>query len=300
MKPTLYILAAGMGSRYGGLKQLEKVGPNGETLIDYSIYDALKAGFKEIVFVIRQSFEKDFNDIIVNKYKKLVPIKVICQKVDDVPAGIKINPVREKPWGSAQALLAAKGVINEAFGVINGDDFYGLESFQLLIGQIAQMKDTQYKYAMIPYRVGNTLVESGAVARAVCEIDAKNYLTKIVERTEVMRIDGVPSYQSKDGEWKNLTDTMLVSMNMWAFTPDIFDLGEEYFKNFLEKNKDDVKAEYLLPTLVNSLVQDKKVKVKAINTPSNWFGITYQKDIVEIKHKIGELVASGKYPSKLF
>lgn len=300
MKPTLLILAAGVGSRYGGLKQLEKIGPNGESLIDYSIYDAVKVGFGKIVFVIRKSFEKDFCEYFVKKYEKLIPIELVLQEVTNVPDGIKISPVREKPWGTAHALLMAKGVINGPFGVINADDFYGRESFQLLVGQLNYMSDNKDSYVMVPYRVGNTLTESGTVARAVCELDENQYLTKITEREEVVRESGVPKYKDEDGSWVNLTDTTLVSMNMWGFTPDIFDHVESEFVRFLETRKDNLKAELLLPSVINSLVVKDKIKVKAFNTPAKWFGITYEADKPEIAHKLRELIEDGIYPYNLF
>lgn len=300
MKPTLFILAAGMGSRYGGLKQLEKIGPNGESLIDYSIYDAVKAGFGKIVFVIRKSFEKDFCEYFVKRYEKLIPIELVFQEVNRVPKGISISPVREKPWGTAQALLMAKDVIDGPFGVINADDFYGRESFQLLIGQLNYMGDSKDNYVMVPYRVGNTLTESGTVARAVCEVDENQYLTKITERQEVEREMGVPRYKDDNGNWVNLTDTTLVSMNMWGFTTDIFDHLENEFVKFLEVNKDDLKAELLLPSVINNLVTSGKIKVKAFNTPAKWFGITYAADKPEVAHKLRELIEDGVYPYNLF
>lgn len=300
MKPTLLILAAGVGSRYGGLKQLEKIGPNGESLIDYSIYDAVKVGFGKIVFVIRKSFEKDFCEYFVKKYEKLIPIELVLQEVTNVPEGIKISPVREKPWGTAHALLMAKGVIDGPFGVINADDFYGRESFQLLVGQLNYMNENKNHYVMVPYRVGNTLTESGTVARAVCELDENQYLTKITEREEVVRESGVPKYKDEDGNWVNLTDTTLVSMNMWGFTPDVFDHVESEFVRFLETRKDNLKAELLLPSVINSLVTKDKIKVKAFNTPAKWFGITYEADKPEIAHKLRELIEDGVYPYNLF
>lgn len=300
MKPTLFILAAGMGSRYGGLKQLEKLGPNGESLMDYSIYDAIKVGFGKIVFVIRRSFEKDFCEYFVKKYEKLIPIELVFQEVNKIPKGIEINPVREKPWGTAQALLMGKDVIDGPFGVINSDDFYGRESFQLLIGQLNHMENSKNNYVMIPYMVGNTVVESGTVARAVCEVDENQNLTRIVERHEVERNMGVPRYKDENGNWVNLTDTTLVSMNMWGFTPDIFEHAEKEFSKFLAEKKNDLKAELLLPTMINNLVTSKAINVKAINTPAKWFGITYAQDKPEIVHKLRELIADDKYPYNLF
>lgn len=300
MKPTLLILAAGTGSRYGGLKQLEKVGPNGETLLEYSVYDAIKTGFGKIVFVIRRSFEKEFRDLIVTKIQDKIAVEVVYQEVSDIPNGIKTNPVREKPWGSAHALWAARNVIKEPFGVVNGDDFYGRESFQLLIGQLVSMSEAKANYIMIPYRVGNTLVDSGTVARAVCEINDNNYLTKLVERTDVMRLDGVPSFRKEDGTWENLTDTTLVSMNMWGFTTDVFDYSAGYLQQFFNINKNSMREEALLPSMMNYLVYEGKVKIKVMNTPSKWFGITHLKDRNEVSHKIEGLIADEVYPDKLF
>ena len=300
MKPTLLILAAGVGTRYGGLKQLEQIGPNGETLLEYSIYDAINAGFGKVVIVIRSSFEKEFKRIVLDKIGNKIEVVTVLQDVYDVPEGIKINPVRERPWGSVQALLSAKNAIDEPFGIINGDDFYGKESFQLLAGQLSQLDKQKTDYVSIPYMVGNTLVDSGTVSRAVCEVNSDNYLTKIVERKDVMRIDGVPSYRKDDGSWTNLTDTTLVSMNMWGVTSKIFEQAEKYFTAFLVEHKNCIACECLLPSFINELLYKNKAKVKTFNTPSKWFGITYNKDLAEVSHKISELMNNGAYPNKLF
>lgn len=300
MKPTLFILAAGSGSRYGGLKQLEALGPNGETLIDYSIYDAIQAGFGKIVIIIRKSFEKKFTENIVEKYKKEVPIKLIFQDVTDVPDGIIINPKREYPWGTCQALVIASQVIDGPFGVINADDFYGRESFQLLAGQLLNMTDSKYEYRAISYMVGNTLADTGSVARAVCEVDSNNYLTKIVERHKVKRINGVPSYKDELGEWNNLTDTTRVSMNMWGFTPDIFQLAKKHLIAFLNVHKNDLETELPIPTLINQIIMANEAKVKLMSTPAKWFGITYSKDKPEVIHQLQGLVEDEIYPNKLF
>lgn len=299
MKPTLFILAAGIGSRYGGLKQLEKLGPNGELLMDYSVYDAIKAGFGKIVFVIRKPFEKDFRNHI-KKYEGLIDVELVFQDVSKIPTDIELNPVRERPWGTSQALLMGAEVIHEPFGVINADDFYGRESFQLLCGQLRAMGDSKHEYCMIGYRLGNTVVESGSVARAICKVDEDNMLTKIEERQEVQRIDAVPSYKDEDGEWVNLTDTTLISMNMWGFTPDIFDLDKKYFTEFLLKNKDDIKAEFLIPGLINDIIVNGDATIKLINTPAKWFGITYVEDKPDVVHRLRELIADDVYPHKLF
>lgn len=299
MKPTLLIFAAGAGTRYGGLKQLEQVGPNGETLMEYSVYDAIKVGFGKIVFVIRQSFYKEFKRIILDKIGDKIELEVVFQDVYDVPNNIQINPVRERPWGTVQALLCGKSKIHGAFGVINGDDFYGLESFQLLIGQLQNLEKRQ-EYVMVPYRVGNTLVDSGTVSRAVCEINSENLLKNIVERKDVMRIDGVPCFRKEDGSWINLTDTTFVSMNMWGFTENVFQQLEEYFKDFLTEHKNCIACECLLPSFINKIVFENKAKIKAVYTPSRWFGITYNKDLAEVSHNIAELISEDIYPNKLF
>lgn len=300
MKPTLFILAAGMGSRYGGLKQLDGLGPHGETIMDYSVYDAIQAGFGKIVFVIRHSFEKEFREKVILKYEDKISVEVVFQELDYIPAGFVPNPEREKPWGTNHALLMGKDVIHEPFGIINADDFYGRASFQILAGMLKTMADKTHNYCMIGYLLGNTLSESGTVARGICQLDDENYLTKVVERTQIERIDGVPCYKDEDGTWKKLTDTTPVSMNMWGFTPDYFDLSEKSFENFLKENHNNLKAEFLIPTVVNDLVEKKEVRVKLINTPSVWFGITYATDRPEVALRIQELVDERIYPEKLF
>lgn len=300
MKPTLFILAAGMGSRYGGLKQLDGLGPGGETIMDYSVYDALRAGFGKVVFVIRHSFEQEFREKVVAKYEKIVPVEIVFQELDDLPEGFELNPEREKPWGTNHALLMGKTAINEPFAIINADDFYGKESFQILAGQLSKMGGQTRNYCMIGYLLGNTLSESGSVARGVCETDEESYLSQVVERTQIERIDGVPCYKDEDGSWKKLTDTTPVSMNMWGFTPDYFELSEKSFVDFLNENKQHPKAEFLIPTVVNKLVTEGEIKVKLVNTPSVWFGVTYAKDRPEVVMKIQELVDKKEYPKQLF
>ena len=300
MKPTLFILAAGMGSRYGGLKQLDAVGPNGETIMDYSVYDALASGFGKIVFVIRHSFEKEFREKIITKYEKIVQVEVVFQELDYLPDGFTLNPEREKPWGTNHALLMGKDVIKEPFGIINADDFYGRQSFQLLAGQLKKMEEQERSYCMIGYLLGYTLSESGSVARGICEIDNDNYLTQVVERTKIEIKNDVPRFLDDDGEWKNLSSSTPVSMNMWGFTPDYFDLSEKAFVDFLNENKDNIKAEFLIPTEINKLVKKGEVKVLLINTPAKWFGVTYAKDKPEVVQRIHELIDSKVYPKKLF
>ncbi|MDR1716236.1 MAG: nucleotidyltransferase [Prevotella sp.] len=300
MKPTLFILAAGMGSRYGGLKQLDGVGPNGETIMDYSVYDAIRSGFGKIVFVIRHSFEKEFKEKIVSKYDKIIQVELVYQELEYLPDGFTLNPDREKPWGTNHALLMGKDVIKEPFAIINADDFYGRASFELLAGQLKNMGDKKYSYCMIGYLLGYTLSDSGTVARGVCEIDEDSYLTKIAERTNIENVDGVPCFRDEQGNKINLSNSAPVSMNMWGFTPDYFDLSEDAFIDFMGENSGNLKAEFLIPTLVNTLVEQGKIKVKLINTPARWFGVTYVKDKPEVVRKIQELIEDRVYPEKLF
>lgn len=300
MKPTLLVLAAGLGSRYGGLKQLDGLGPNGETIMDYSIYDAVKAGFGKVVFVIRRTFEEEFREKVTKKYEHLLPIEIVFQELDDLPKGFELNPDRVKPWGTNHALMMGKSAINEPFAVINADDFYGRKSYQVICDFLSKLENTENKYCMVGYRVGNTLSESGTVARGVCETDENSNLTGIVERTQIKRIDGVVKYKDENDEWISLPDNKPVSMNMFGFTPDYFDYSDEFFVNFLNENEKKLKAEFFIPTLVNDLIVDDKIEMKVLDTTSQWFGVTYQEDRPFVVSKLKELVELGEYPSPLF
>lgn len=300
MKPTLFVLAAGMGSRYGGLKQLDGVGPSGETIMDYSIFDAIKAGFGKLVFVIRKSFEADFREKIVRKYEKIVPVEVVFQELDNLPEGVLPNPERVKPWGTNHAVMMGKDVIHEPFAVINADDFYGADGFQVISDFLTALKDSENRYCMVGYRVGNTLSESGTVARGVCETDADGNLTGVVERTQVMRIDGVVKYKDENDNWVEIADNTPVSMNMWGFTPDYFKHSDEFFIDFLKTNADNIKAEFFIPLLVNHLTVNGISTVKVLDTTSQWFGVTYADDRAGVVAKLQELVDDGEYPSPLW
>lgn len=300
MKPTLFVLAAGMGSRYGGLKQLDGVGPSGETIMDYSIYDAVHAGFGKLVFVIRKSFEKDFRDKIVKKYEHKIPVELVFQDLDNLPAGFSVPEGREKPWGTNHAVMMGKDVIHEPFAVINADDFYGRESYKVLADYLSELDNTRNQYCMIGYRVGNTLSESGTVARGICETDAEGNLTGVVERTQVMRIDGEVKYKDENDQWIAIPDNTPVSMNMWGFTPDYFEYSEKYFVEFLKKNIQNPKAEFFIPLVVNELIVNNTAKVKVLDTPSKWFGVTYAEDRPGVVAKLQQLVDDGVYPSPLW
>ena len=300
MKPTLLVLAAGLGSRYGGLKQLDGLGPKGETIMDYSIYDAVKAGFGKVVFVIRKSFEEEFVEKVAKKYEHLLPIEIVFQELDDLPEGFNLNPDRVKPWGTNHALMMGKSVINEPFAVINADDFYGRKSYEVMADFLSKLEDRKNKYCIGGYRVGNTLSESGAVARGVCETDNNNNLTDIVERTEIKRIDGVVKFKDENGNWIAIPDNKPVSMNMFGFTPDYFEYSDQFFSDFLKEHQDDLKAEFFIPTLVHDLIHDGKIEMKVLDTTAQWFGVTYIEDRPFVVNKFKELVDKGEYPSPLF
>lgn len=301
MKPTLFVLAAGMGSRYGGLKQLDGLGPNGETIMDYSIFDAIRGGFGKIVFVIRKDFEEDFRKKIISKYENHIPVEVVFQSIDKLPEGFTCPAERVKPWGTNHAVLMGKEVIREPFAVINADDFYGRDSFAVIGKFLSELPEgAKNTYCMVGFRVGNTLSESGTVARGICSTDENRLLTTVVERTEIMRINGVVSYKDENGEWVGIEDNTPVSMNMWGFTPDYFNYSEEYFIDFLKENIDKPKAEYYIPLMVNKLINDGTATVEVLDTTSRWFGVTYAADRQGVVDKLQALADSGEYPSKLF
>lgn len=303
MKPTLVLLAAGMGSRYGGLKQLDGLGPNGETIMDYSIYDAIKAGFGKIVFVIRKDFEQEFREKVLSKYEGHIPTEVCYQSLDALPEGFTVPEGREKPWGTNHAVMMAKDLIHEPFCVINCDDFYNRDSFMVIGKFLADLPDNSTNtYAMVGFRVGNTLSENGTVARGVCSKDENDLLTTVVERTEIMRVNGKVSYKDENGEWVAIEDNTPVSMNMWGFTPDYFAHSDAYFKQFLSdpKNQANPKAEFFIPLMVNELVNNGTSTVKVLDTTSKWFGVTYSADRQATVDRIQALVNEGVYPNKLF
>ena len=300
MKPTLFILAAGMGSRYGGLKQLDGLGPNGETIMDYSVFDAMRAGFGKVVFVIRKDFEEDFRRVVLSKYADHVPCEVCFQGIDNLPEGFTRNPERTKPWGTNHAVLMAKDIIKEPFMVINADDFYGKESFEVMAKFLLDVNGQQGKYCMAGYRVGNTLSEHGTVSRGVCATDKMGYLTDVVERTAIESKDGHIIFPDENGVETEIPFDTPVSMNMWGFTPEYFDYTEEAFKAFLTKNAQELKAEFYIPTLVNDLIKAGKATCQVLDTTAKWFGVTYADDRQMVVDKIQALVDAGVYPNKLF
>lgn len=304
MKPTLLLLAAGMGTRYGGLKQLDGVGPNGETIMDYSIYDAIEAGFGKVVFVIRKDFEEEFRNKVLSKYEKLINTEVVFQSVDKLPQGYTCPEGRIKPWGTNHAILMGAEVINEPFCVINCDDFYNRESFKVICKYLTELSTIENnKYAMVGFRVANTLSENGTVSRGVCEKDSKGYLKNIVERTQIKRIEnGDVAYNDGNENWISIENNCPVSMNMWGFTPDYFTHSENLFREFLNNlnDSDKLNKEFYIPTMVDYLIQSKTATVKVLDTDAKWFGVTYPEDRDSVVSKIDELIKNGVYPDKLF
>lgn len=299
MKPTLFVLAAGMGSRYGGLKQLDGVGTSGETIMDYSVFDAMRAGFGKVVFVIRKDFEDDFRNIVLSKYQDKIPCEICFQSIDKIPAGFTPNPDRTKPWGTNHAVLMGKELIHEPFAVINADDFYGKESFQVLADFLTSVEGKHGQWCMVGYRVQNTLSENGSVSRGVCSTDENGYLTDVVERTKIEEV-GKKVIYTENGVDTELPLNTPVSMNMWGFTPEYFEMAEQGFIQFLKTNEKELKAEYYIPTMVNNAIVEGKATCKVLDTPSKWFGVTYAEDRPQVVMKINELVHKGIYPAKLF
>ena len=303
MKPTLFLLAAGMGSRYGGLKQLDGLGPNGETIMDYSIYDAIHAGFGKLVFVIRKDFEDDFRKKIISKYEGHIPCELVFQSLNDIPEGFTVPEGRTKPWGTNHAVLMGKDVIKEPFAVINCDDYYGPDSFKVMGEFLSKLPEgSKNKYAMVGFRVGNTLSESGTVSRGICGTNDQHLLTSVVERTKIQRMDGEVKYLDENDVWVATPENTPVSMNFWGFTPDYFDYSMDYFKGFLSdpKNMANLKSEFFIPLLVDKVINDGTATVEVLDTTSKWFGVTYPEDRPEVVAKLKALMAAGVYPEKLF
>ena len=303
MKPTLFLLAAGMGSRYGGLKQLDGLGPNGETIMDYSIYDAINAGFGKLVFVIRKEFEQEFREKIISKYEGHIPCELVFQGLDCLPEGFTCPEERTKPWGTNHAVMMGASVIKEPFAVINCDDFYGRDSYQVMGKFLSELpKGSKNTYAMVGFRVGNTLSESGTVSRGLCATNDKQQLTSVVERTKIQRMDGEVKYLDENETWVSTPDTTPASMNFWGFTPDYFEYSEEFFKTFLSdpKNMENLKSEFFIPMMVDTLINGGVATVDVLDTTSKWFGVTYPEDRQGVVDKIKALVDAGEYPEKLF
>ncbi len=301
MKPTLLILAAGMGSRYGSLKQMDGLGPNGETIMDYSIYDAIRAGFGKVVFVIRGSFEKEFREVFSKeRYANQIEVDYVLQELDKIPSPFTLNPERTKPWGTNHAVMMAKDAIKEPFAVINADDFYGKDAFAVLGKFLSEISGKKNEYCMVGYHLGNTLSEMGSVSRGVCSTDANKNLTGVVERTSIEKIDGVIKYKDENDQLVAVDASTIVSMNMWGFTPDYFEHSDAMFADFLANNMENIKSEFFIPLVVNKLINDGTSTLKVLDTNAQWFGVTYQGDRPAVVEKLNSLIACGEYPNKLW
>ena len=301
MKPTLLILAAGIGSRYGGLKQLDKIGPSGETIIDYSIYDAIRAGFGKVIFIIKEAIEEDFKEAFVERLKDQVEIDYVFQETWMVPEGVTIPDNRSKPWGTGHAVLMADGKIHGPFAVINGDDFYGRGAFAALADYYRDWTAARENdYCMVGYPVTNTLSEFGAVSRGVCELDKNSLLVDVVERTHIERLASGIQFKDEAGTMTPIPDGAVVSMNFWGFTPSFFSHLKSGFASFIRDNADNLKAEFYIPSMVNSLIKSGTATVKVLSCEEQWFGMTYKEDRLSVVKSIRALVADGVYPENLW
>lgn len=298
MKPTLLVLAAGMGSRYGGLKQIDPIGPSDETIIDYSIYDAIKAGFGKIVFVIRESFEKEFKELYNKKLSGRIELDYVIQEIGKIPEGFALNPEREKPWGTGHAILMAKDCINEPFAVINADDYYGVEAFKTIADYLSNSISDE-ENCMVGYQLANTISENGSVSRGVCTTNENDHLLTVVERTHIEKLTEDIAYLD-DEKWYPLPADATVSMNFWGFTPKLFDHLESQFRTFLQEKGDQLKSEFFIPSVVAEIIASGETQIKVLKSSAQWFGVTYKEDKDKAQKAINKLVETGVYPSNLW
>ena len=309
MKPTLLVLAAGMGSRYGGLKQMDGLGPNGETIIDYSIYDAVEAGFGKVVYIVREYFKEQMEAHVKERYSNVkcidgepLQFEFVTQELNKIPSQFTLNPEREKPWGTAHAVLMAKDVIKEPFAVINGDDYYGKESFKVLGDWLRANEGKSGEYALVGFELENTLSESGSVSRGIGTADSTGYLTSVVEHHKIAKAEDGKIYgdNNETGETVVLEAKSLCSMNMWGFTPDYFEKSEGIFTSFLEKNIGELKAEFYIPFVIDCLIKQDLGRCELLSTPSRWFGVTFKEDRPGVVAKFQEFADKGVYPTPLY
>ncbi len=296
IKPTLLILAAGMGSRYGGLKQIDPIGPNGEAIIDYSIYDAIQAGFGKLVFIIRPDIEAVFRETLGQKYEAHLPVAYVHQTLDLLPAGYTVPSERQKPWGTGHAVLVAEAAINEPFAVINADDFYGASAYKVMHAHLTQ---SAADYALVGFVLRNTLSDYGTVSRGICEVDAQGYIKSVTEITKIEKDGQQARYVDEAGQTQILSGDELVSMNLWGFTPAIFAQLRDLFGEFLQKRGHEPKAEFYIPYAVNHLIAQQQAQAKILTSHDSWFGMTYQEDKPYVTRSIQALVEQGQYPQQL-
>ncbi len=298
MNPTLLVLAAGIGSRYGGVKQMDKIGPSGESIIDYSVFDAITAGFDKVVFVLNPKIEKEFKAVYEPRLSGKIDTDYVLQELNNIPEGVSLNPDRVKPWGTGHAVLMAKEAIDTPFAVINADDFYGREAFEVLGNYLSQLKNNETRYAMVGYQLTNTLSKNGSVSRGICS--TKNgLLTDVVERTKIYKKEGQIVYE-ENGKENPIEGNSLVSMNFWGFTPRYFEQSEAWFADFIREHALQLKAEFYIPFVVNKLITQNHAGVRVLESHDQWFGVTYQEDKSITIAKVKELVETGIYPENLW
>ena len=299
MKPTLLVLAAGMGSRYGGNKQLDQVGPSGETIIDYSIYDAIRAGFGKIVFVIRRDIEEQVKERFVEKLKGKIEVDYVFQEITNLPEGVKVTPERQKPWGTSHAILVTEKKIKEPFGVINADDYYGVESLKILRDFLVNDKDPNC-YCIVGYKMGNTLSDHGHVNRGVCRVGADGLLKNIVETRQIKKTGNGAVAPGPDGKTLQFTGNEVVSMNLWGFKPSCLGFLRDEFRNFINKSGMDLKAELDIPTSIDKFVKNGEITIKILMSNERWFGVTYREDKPIVVESINNMISRGVYPAKIY
>lgn len=301
VKPTLLVLAAGMGSRYGSLKQMDGVGPNREAIIDYSVYDAIRAGFGKVVFVIRHSFADEFREVFsAGRFGGRIAVEYVFQELDSLPEGLTVPEGRVKPWGTNHAVMMASGVIREPFAVINADDFYGAEAYRTIGDYLSQLGDSRNRYCMVAYDLDRTLSDNGTVSRGVCGVDAEGNLVSMVERTQIERMPDGRIVFHDGGADEPLAENTPVSMNLFGFTPDYFAYSQEYFPVWFEANRSNPKAEFYIPTVVNRLIGDGTASLRVLRSAAQWHGVTYKEDKPALMAAIEKMIAEGKYPRNLW
>ena len=299
-KHTLVILAAGMGSRYGGLKQLDKMSEDGDTIIDFSLFDAIEAGFKKVVFIIRESFEEEFKKIYDERLKGKAEVAYVCQELHKIPAGFDVDADRVKPWGTGHATLMIKEVVDGNFIVINGDDFYSKEAFKTIINELDNLDVNSHDMCMVGYNLKNTISENGFVSRGECFVNENQELTNIIERTHIEKIDGKIQRKSDEGDFVSMSEDTIVSMNFWGFTPKYLEALEEDFKLFLAARSKELKSEFFIPTVVNKIIETGKGSVKVLTSSAKWMGVTYAEDRPTVVKAIEKLKSDKVYPKNLW
>lgn len=299
MKPTLLVLAAGMGTRYGGNKQLDEVGPSGETIIDYSIYDAIRAGFGKIVFVIRRDIEQQIKERFFERLQGKIEVDYVFQEIKNLPEGMNVSPERQKPWGTSHAILVTENKIKEPFGVINADDYYGVESFRILHDFLVSDKDPNC-YCIVGYKMGNTLSDHGNVNRGVCWVDEKGLLKNIVETRQIEKTASGAQAPGSDGKMQYFTGNEVVSMNLWGFKPSCFSFLGEEFRNFINKSVMDLKSELDIPTSIDKFVKNGQITIKILMSNERWFGVTYREDKPFVVESLKKMIRNGVYPARIY